>query len=224
MELREYLSIRRAYNLVRQEQSTDYRLTFAEFAILCRLQVAGGSLKTSDIAEYQGSLRPTMTHRTKHLSKLGLIERLKGDIDKRNVVCKVTEEGSACAARLCRETCGKISVGQALARISPERMCKYVDAMGSVNCMAGELIVLGLWLGGEDGRSITELVDDLGLLQPTVSMSVASLEDNGIVERMDGQPGRTGRVLLTEKGMAIADEINAQISGLIIRRRLRTKQ
>ena len=72
MELREYLSIRRAYNLVRQESDASERLTSSEFAILCRLDVAGGSLRTSDIAEYQGSLRPTMTHRTKHLATLGL--------------------------------------------------------------------------------------------------------------------------------------------------------
>ena len=34
VELREYMSVRRAYNLVRQETESSYRLTFEEFAIL----------------------------------------------------------------------------------------------------------------------------------------------------------------------------------------------
>ena len=52
MELRDYLSVRRAYNIVRQQLPTKQRLTFSEFAILCRLRMSGGSLRTSDIAEY----------------------------------------------------------------------------------------------------------------------------------------------------------------------------
>ena len=38
MELREYLAIRRAYSLVRQGMPTNERLTFVEFAILCRMR------------------------------------------------------------------------------------------------------------------------------------------------------------------------------------------
>lgn len=220
MELREYMSIRRAYSIVRQGADANRRITFAEFAILCRLDVAGGSLKTSDIAEYQGSLRPTMTHRTKHLAKLGLIERVKGEVDKRNVVCKITDEGLRCVSDLCRETCGQISAGQALARITPERMRKYVDAMGSVNCMAGELVLLGLY-GEDDGKTISELVECLGLLQPTVSMSVASLEEVGNVDR--GGNARSGKITLTQKGYEIADALYTQISALVIRRKPRNR-
>ena len=69
MELREYLAIRRAYNLVRQDMLADRRLTFVELAILCRMDVLGRPMNTSEITEYQGALRPTMTHRTKHLSE-----------------------------------------------------------------------------------------------------------------------------------------------------------
>ena len=68
MELREFMSVRRAYNLVRQETDTSRRLTFEEFAILCRLDIVNEPMKTSAIAEYQGALRPTMTHRTNHLA------------------------------------------------------------------------------------------------------------------------------------------------------------
>ena len=47
MELREYMSIRRSYNLVRRVVPANRRLTFEEFAILCRLNVKGAPVKTS---------------------------------------------------------------------------------------------------------------------------------------------------------------------------------
>ncbi|MBR2681851.1 MAG: MarR family transcriptional regulator [Atopobiaceae bacterium] len=223
MELREYLSIRRAYNLVRQQADGLKRLTFAEFAILCRLDVAGGSLKTSEIAEYQGSLRPTMTHRTKHLAALGLIERLKGNLDKRNVVCKITQEGIDCENDLCTRTCSMIGAGQALSRVTPDRMRRYVDAMGSVACMSGELIILGLYASAEESCSVTDLVDALGLLQPTVSMSVSSLVADGLLERVPTTTtNRSTLVRLTDSGRAIAEELTDQIEVLVVRRKARS--
>lgn len=222
MELREYLSIRRAYNLVRQEADAPERLTFSEFAILCRLDVSGGSLRTSDIAEYQGSLRPTMTHRTKHLSTLGFIERLKGDVDKRNVVCQITDEGRAAVQALCSRTCAMIPTGQALSRVAPDRMRRYVDAMGSISCMSGELILIGLLGYGFENCSVTDLVGGLGLLQPTVSMSVSSLVEEGFLRRvqLDSAP-RSARVALTDKGLEVARTLGSQIEALVIRRKPR---
>ena len=101
MEMRDYLSIRRAYNLVRQRVDSARRVNFSEFAILCRLSLTDRRMRTSDIAEYQGCLRPTMTHRTKHLAELGLISREKGETDRRNVVCVLTEAGHAEVKELC---------------------------------------------------------------------------------------------------------------------------
>ena len=119
MVLREYLSIRRAYNLVRQDVESARRLSFAEFAILCRLSVEGQSLRTSDIAEYQGSLRPTMTHRTKHLAALGFLAREKGGVDRRNVICSITDEGRQYVEDLCAACREAIPNGQSLSRTSP---------------------------------------------------------------------------------------------------------
>ena len=80
------MSVRRAYNVVRQMVVSGERLTFEEFAIICHLCECDEPLKTSAIAEYQGALRPTMTHRTNHLEELGLIDRTEGTSDRRNVV------------------------------------------------------------------------------------------------------------------------------------------
>lgn len=222
MDLREYMSVRRAYNVVRQKVESDKRLTFEEFAILCRLSMADTPLKTSAIAEYQSALRPTMTHRTNHLSGLGFIERGEGDTDRRNVVCGISEKGRAEVMRLAGLTRTQIPTGKALSRTSAERICKYADAMGSIFCKAGDLVLLGLYSAEADELTIMQLVDVLGLLQPTVSMSVSSLAEQGLVERRR-ESGRqhTTSVALTEAGRDRAEQMKQVIESVIVRRKVR---
>ena len=223
MELREYMSVRRAYNLVRQETDVSRRLTFEEFAILCRLDFAGEPLKTSMIAEYQGALRPTMTHRTNHLAKLGFIERGEGKIDRRNIVCSISDLGREHVQELAELTRSHISARQPLARTAAERICRYVDAMGSVYCTAGELILLALRNAGDEPSTVTQLVECLGLLQPTVSMSVSTLIERGLVTRERGLASlRSSSILLTDEGKVVADNIASRIAAIIVHRKPRT--
>ena len=221
MELREYLAIRRAYNMVRQELPAGRRLTFAELAILCRMDVAQRPMNTSEIAEYQGALRPTMTHRTKHLGELGFMHRAKGSEDRRNVVCEITEEGVAYLDEMMTSISGVLRSGPFLSRTSTQRLRRYVDAMGALSCMSGDLVLLGI-LQAEDARcTVSELVAALGLLQPTVSMSVSALVQEGLAFR-DAQPGRTSRstgVSLTDEGARRAEEMRAAIEALVVRRK-----
>lgn len=221
MEMREYLSIRKAYNLVRQSMGAARRLTFVEFAILCRLEVLGREMKTSEIAEYQGSLRPTMTHRTKHLAELGYMRRSKGSSDRRNVVCAITDEGSAFVDEVCQLVCQALRGGSVLSRTTPQRICRYVDAMGAVACMSGELVLLGVSVSPEGSATVSELVGMLGLLQPTVSMAVSALEGEGCVARLrDGEAAvRTGGVTLTSEGVARANRLTEDINKLVVRRK-----
>lgn len=216
------MSVRRAYNIVRQTVEAPERLTFEEFAILCRLDVAGVPVKTSTIAEYQGALRPTMTHRTNHLASLGLIERSEGESDRRNVVCEISEAGRERVSELCALTRQQIPAGRALSRTSPERIRKYVDAMGSLFCKAGDLVLLGLFAADGDALTIMQIVDALGLLQPTVSMSVSSLVERGLATRTH-EPGgsHTTSVRLTPAGEEAAREITDKIDAIIVRRKLR---
>ncbi len=222
MDLREYMSVRRAYNIVRQSVDSKKRLTFEEFAILCRLDVANEPIKTSAIAEYQGALRPTMTHRTNHLSGLGYIERGEGAKDRRNVVCSISDAGREAVVELSGLTRAQIPNGKALSRTSPERICKYVDAMGSVFCKAGDLVLLGIYASDEDSMTIMQLVDALGLLQPTVSMSVSSLCDLGLVERTREASGQhTTSVCLTDAGKKRVEELARVIDDVVVRRKVR---
>lgn len=223
MELREYMSVRRAYNLVRQETESVSRLTFEEFAILCRLDSIEVPMKTSDIADYQGALRPTMTHRTNHLASLGLIDRDEGTVDRRNIVCSISEDGRTYMNELANRTRAKIPTGQPLARTSSDRIRKYVDAMGAVYCTAGELVLIALYNEEESDCTITHLVERLGLLQPTVSMSVGSLVDKGYVvrSRPEGMSARSQYILLTDEGRDVAKSIADRINALVVRRRAR---
>ena len=221
MELHEYLAIRRAYNLVRQDMPASKRLTFVELAILCRMRTINRPMNTSEIAEYQGALRPTMTHRTKHLAALGFMQRSKGNSDRRNVICEITDSGRDFAEEVCGQICDILHAGAVLARTTPQRICRYIDAMGSVVCMSGDLVLLGILQSPDGCSTISKLVAILGLLQPTVSMSVASLEHEGLVsrEREGSANGRSIDVVLTERGTAHADEIENAIRSLIIRRK-----
>lgn len=222
MDLREYMSVRRAYNVVRQSVASSERLTFEEFAILCRLDASEGPMNTSSIAEYQGALRPTMTHRTNHLAGLGLIERAPGERDRRNVVCSISDLGRERVRELCGLTRAKIRSGRSLSRTSPERIEKYVDAMGSFFCNAGDLVLLGLLASEEGELTVMQLVDALGLLQPTVSMSVASLADDGLVVReRSASGGHTTRVSLTDAGSEEALDIEESIKRIVVRRKPR---
>lgn len=223
MELREYMSIRRSYNLVRRSVPANRRLTFEEFAILCRLKVQDSSIKTSEIAEYQGALRPTITHRTSHLAKLGFIHREEGSSDHRNVVCTLTEKGYTAVLDLARLTCACISPGQALARTSAERICMYVNAMGALFCRAGDLVLLCLHDAKSGTRTVNELVDELGLLQPTVSMSITALANEGLIERSKDVvlSRRSTKITLTPQGAYSAHLINQQIVRLVVKRRAR---
>ena len=224
MELREYLSVRRAYNLVRQDEPSDVRLTFEEFSILCRLDMTDVPVKTSDISNYQGALRPTMTHRTNHLAMLGLIDRGEGVVDRRNIVCSISQKGRKHVNELCNRLCDHIPSGMALGRTSSDRIRRYVDAMGSVYVKAGDLVLLGLLVASDGTASITALVDTLGLLQPTVSMSVSNLVNMGLVSRDGSDAGaRTLALSLTDTGVAVAEEIVERISEVVVHRRPRQK-
>ncbi len=217
------MSIRRAYNIVRQKVESDRRLTFEEFAILCRLELSGQPIKTSQIAEYQGALRPTMTHRTNHLAELSLIERGEGTEDRRNVVCSITDEGRKAVKELSTLTCAQIPNGRALSRTSPERLLRYVDAMGAVFCKAGDLILLCLAQTEDGSLTITELVNELGFLQPTVSMSVSSLEDDGMVWRDAAGMRHMVAVKISDAGRESARQTVATIGSLVVRRSPRTR-
>lgn len=221
MNVREYLSVRRAFGLARQEMPAEKRITFEELAIICHLGNLGRPLRTSEIAEYQGVLRPTMTHRTGHLSDLGLISRDCGEQDRRSVCCSLTELGRTRIVEFTQAICSHIKNGMPLSRCVPERLQLIVDEMGIMSVSTAELVLIGLVsFEGHCCKGVSELVAGLGLLQPTISMAVSSLEKGGLVTRMrQAQPsGHALPVALTDEGKVRADELVARIDAMRVRR------
>ena len=212
MELKDYIAIRRAYNLVRQDTPKNERLTFEEFAILCRLELSEKGLRTSDIAQYQSALRPTMTHRTNHLAAQELIERTEGDEDRRSVMCTITDAGHERIDLLCKACSDVLHGGTVLTRIESSRVRRYVDAMGALYIKASNLILVAMLENDGGPMRIGRIASALGLLQPTVSMSInALIADNYVT--------RSGNILnLTEAGRAVADELARQIGEIVVRR------
>ena len=138
------------------------------------------------------------------------------------MVCSISEAGRERVAELASLTRAQIPTGKALSRTSPERIVKYADAMGALFCKAGDLVLLGLYAAEADALTIMQIVDALGLLQPTVSMSVASLGERGLVERSHEADGsHTASVSLTPEGVECAKELAEKIEALVVRRKLR---
>ena len=212
VELKDYIAIRRAYNLVRQDTPKNERLTFEEFAILCRLELADTGLRTSDIAQYQSALRPTMTHRTNHLAAQALIDRAEGDEDRRSVMCAITDAGHARVDGLCKACCEVLHGGTVLTRIEPGRVRRYVDAMGALYIKASNLILIAMLENDGGPMRIGRIASALGLLQPTVSMSINSLIADEYITRSDNV------LTLTDKGRAVADDYAKQIDEIVVRR------
>ncbi len=221
MNVREYLSVRRAFSLVRQGMPAEERITFEELAIACHLGNLGRPLRTSEIAEYQGVLRPTMTHRTGHLEELGLISREAGTTDRRSIWCSITELGLRRVESLCQSVCDHIKNGMPLSRCVAPRMQLVIDEMGSMSVSSSDLVLLGLVSHEENSEvSVGDLVGGLGLLQPTVSMAVSSLEKAGLVSRLrdEVEPGRALPVRLTEAGRELAYELAKRVDAMRVRR------
>lgn len=195
---------------------------------MCHLGFAPEGLRTSEIAEYQGVLRPTMTHRTSHLASLGLIERTSGERDRRSVCCALSEHGLDELDRIVPLVCDKISTGMPMSRSTPQRMRHVLDAMGKVSLSSSDLVLLGVRTGvcGSGGPvSVGELVDGLGLLQPTVSMAVAALERSGDVVRPRTGEGRlaSAGITLSEQGSERAGRLEARVSDVRVARPRRQK-
>ena len=219
MKVCEYLSVRRAYGLVRQATPASSRVTFDELGIMCHLANVNGPLRTSEIAEHQGVLRPTMTHRTGHLADLGLIERRMGEQDRRSVYCSLSEKGRAEVGRIVSEVCRNIKSGMPLSRCTPQRMSLIIDELARVSVSSAEMVLVSLEAGEDTrGRCVSELVSDLGLLQPTVSMAVASLSKAGLICRAASGGQMPAGVVLTDAGHERAHELEERLSAFRVGR------
>ena len=182
---------------------------------MCHLANVRGALRTSQIAEYQGVLRPTMTHRTGHLAELGLIDRHPGERDRRNIYCQLSATGEVAVRRIVGDMCRNIRSDMPLGRCTDERMLRIIDGAARISFTSADLVLMHLALcrpESADAASVGGMVDELGLLQPTVSMAVSSLVRSGLIERVGAGSQPVTSMALTEKGRARAEELARQVA------------
>ena len=133
------------------------------------------------------------------------------------MLCTITPKGTEVVWQLCERICDLLKRGQVLSRTTPRRVGRYIDAMGAAPYLSSDLVLLRLFSIEGQGSPINGLVNDLGLLQPTVSMSVGSLVEEGLVQREPGTR-RMSNVMLTEAGAERAWELAEKIAEIVVRR------
>lgn len=215
MRIRDYIAVRRAFNVVRQDLPRAGRITLEAMAILCVLDLLPEPMCASDIVAYQQSSPPTLSHRLNSLESLGYIARSATDRDRRCVTCSITPAGREVERSCCEQCHAVLARSGVLVHVSPERLRVYLAAMGRSHLSAGDLLLV--YLRAADGEALraSEMMKGTGLLQPTVSMAIDSLVGRGLVRRVkDG-------VALTDEGVLEADALCDEVAVMVVPRRAR---
>lgn len=220
MDLKDFIAVRRAYSVARQSQAPSTRITFEELALLAYLSrsKSPNGEKTSELARYQNVLRPTMTHRTGHLAQAGFITRVPGVQDHRNICCQLSATGENYLCALGEELLHQLKADKSLKLASLDELEDYVIAVGRINVVAASMVLLALVDKGGQMQNMNELVSQLGLVQPTVSMAVASLVQNGQVARVKSEEGsaRSRQLILLDAGRQEVAQLLGDIAELNI--------
>lgn len=220
MEISQYLEIRRCFNGVRRETPAASRIIFDEFAILCTLHDNKG-LSATQIAQEQGISCPTMTHRGNHLTQLGYMARTASSDDRRRLRCSLSRKGTTYVRRTAQNIVDGAPEGSSLREMDIDALVALVAKMGTMPMSADALSLLCFAANDATSMPIMRIVESTALLQPTVSMAVLRLEENGAIERGEsvGESGRrpmrrNSGCVLTEKGREMAQEIAAKVREL----------
>lgn len=218
MNVHEFLCVHRCFGFLKQEMTAQRRVSFEELAILCHLELAHTSLCMSDIAGYQGALRPTITHRISRLSKLDCVARADNLEDRRNIYCTLTEYGHEVLDVVLNSMFNRIKVWYPETYATKQILCKAIDQAGSLSLSSSELILVALiYEFKKKTATVGALADYLGILQPTASMAVAKLEQLGDVKR--GSSTESAQVLsvsITPVGKKRADKIITRIEAISV--------
>jgi DNA-binding MarR family transcriptional regulator len=73
-------------------------LSYAQYALLFSLADAGGERSVRELATAADLSPPTVTQMLDHLAAMGLVERVRSELDKRVVLTSLTEPGHAVIA------------------------------------------------------------------------------------------------------------------------------
>lgn len=82
---------------------------------------------------------------------------------------------------------------------------QMLNGMGQLQLSINEIHLLeAVGKGGDDGKMISELANDLQLTPPSVTIAVKKLESKGLLEKKKGvRDARTVSITLTEQGQKV---------------------
>lgn len=217
MDLNQYLEIRRAYNTLRKESPSSSRLIFDEYAVLCALHDRK-DVTATDLARELGVSCPTMTHRGNHLAELGYLSRKPSHEDRRRLRCTLTRRGLTYVNRISQIILEEKPADSTLVGLDVLSFIPIVARMGSLPMTADSLTLLCFAISGAESMTVNRIVEETGMLQPTISMAILRLEGTGCLDRPGECPAAGRRPMrrgagctITAEGRAMAEEIAAEV-------------
>ena len=202
MDVHEFLSVRVFFNRAKEllpQAKAEKRLSFEEYALLAHVKEAKRPPSLSELADYQGVSKATVTQRVSFLEKSGLLRCIEADEDKRLKTCFVEEAGQEKLDYMGKLLSEQTSPSFPLYCSAPERMTKYVDAVGSQNLSNKDLVVLALGSMHKSNTSVFQISRALALSLPTTRNVFKKLLAEEIATSSSGGTGARKLSLSGEK-------------------------
>ena len=237
MDVHEFLAVRAHFNRVKEmflKKEGFKCLSFKEFALLAHIEEATEPPLLSQLADYQHVSRAMITQRIAFFQKSGLVEVSDDKRDKRQKSCSLTDEGRRRLSLISEFLSEAPRPGTPLFCSPPERMVKYADAVGSINFLNKELVVLALGVKRKSHFTIFQISRALVLSPPTTKNVFKKLLEEGIIVSLVDQEfseasasfknasqnatAENEMFRLTVKGKTLAKQYKNQISRVKVRR------
>src|SRR5512139_1445014 len=108
---------------------------------------------------------------------------------------------------------GYLALGTRLKRLGDQLQMGVAEAIARLGgAIQPAQMVLLVTIDADDGPTIANLVQSIGVSQPAISRSLGALQKAGFVNlTIDDGDGRMRRVRLTDKGRRILAEIHQQL-------------
>lgn len=189
---------------------------------MCHIRNSAAPVCMSDLAQYQNALRPTITHRTSHLARLGLISRIGSHEDHRNICCELTQAGEDKLNSMLDLMIDSAHAWKPESDVDRKRIAHFIDNAGAVSLSSSELVLLAIFCNycNETPRvTVGELSQKLGLLQPTVSMAVSALSSSNDIKRSNAASSyhpTSSAISLSSAGSERAEKIFSRIEAISV--------
>lgn len=216
LDYREFLVLRRAFDISRSRIPAGSRIIFQELGVLSILSRRPQPVCHSYLAAATHASSATIGHRLRHLGSAGLVVSSQNPTDRRQTLLSITDEGEALLTQVCTTTVATLAPSGILGHVALDRLPVYYSAMSALPIRLGDLILMILRTSDEASLSVADLTYLTGCVQPSVTMSLQRLQANGLVTSITS----LNKLLtsLSDEGTRHADGLVGSVSSLVIPR------